>query len=253
MAEEKKSKEQPEKPAWKKSTTRDYYETLLVTMILLNFARIFVFQTFKIPTGSMEDNLLIGDHIVVNKFIYGNEGPPAWARLFPFRDIQRGDIIVFRFPLDPDVDYVKRVVALPGETVEVRDKQVYLDGKKVDQQFAVFADPQVYPNDPALPEQVKVRDNMEPRTVPDGYYFAMGDNRDLSYDSRFWGFVPRTYIKGRPFIVYWSFRAESSTGQPLPLGERIKELVHVAVNFFRKTRWDRMFFIVDSKYHYDGE
>jgi signal peptidase I len=244
-----KPQEEKAGPGFKKSTARDYYETLLVTMVLLNFARIFVFQTFKIPTGSMEDNLLVGDHIVVNKFVYGNEGPPAWAKLHPFREIQRGDIIVFRFPLDPDVDYVKRVIGLPGETVEVRDKQVYVDGKPMTQEFAVFADPQTYPDDPALPEQVRIRDNMPPRVVPPGYYFAMGDNRDLSYDSRFWGFVPRAYIKGRPFMVYWSFRSDSS-GQPLPVGERVKELFHVAVNFFKKTRWDRMFFIVDSKYHY---
>lgn len=243
------TKEKEKAGEFKKSTTRDYYETLLVTMVLLNFARIFVFQTFKIPTGSMEDNLLIGDHIVVNKFVYGNEGPPAWAKLFPFREVQRGDIIVFRFPLDPDVDYVKRVIAVPGETVAIRNKKVFVNGRQLDEPYPIFTDAQVYPADFGLHDQYRLRDQMEPRTVPPGYYFAMGDNRDESYDSRYWGFVPRAYIKGRPFIVYWSFRSKSSP-HAVPAQTRVRELLDVVINFIPKTRWKRMFYIVDSKYHH---
>lgn len=226
-----------EKGEWKKSTLRDYYETLLITMIILNFARVFVFQTFKIPTGSMIDNLLIGDHIVVNKFVYGNEGP--LGDIAPFRKIQRGDIVVFRFPLDPDVDYVKRVVGLPGEVVSISGKGVSINGTPLDEPYAIYRDPLTYTSDPSLPEQFRRRDSMPGYTVPEGHYFVMGDNRDESYDSRYWGTVPREYIKGRPFIVYWSFR-----------GNGMHEVI---TKFITKTRWDRMGFIVDSRYHYEGE
>jgi signal peptidase I len=236
----------------KTSTMREYYESLLIVLILVNFVRIFVFQTFKIPTPSMVDNLLVGDHLVVNKFIYGPKGSPGLDRLLGLRDVRRGDIIVFRFPRQPEVDYVKRVIGLPGDTVMVRDKKVSINGALLYQPYAYFADSTVYPNDPSLPEPYRSRDQFGPVRVPDGTYFAMGDNRDFSYDSRYWGTVPRELIKGKPVLVYWSFR-----GEPPPQGsppiERVKELAGVAIHFFTRTRWDRMFFVVDSRYHYHSE
>jgi signal peptidase I len=120
----------------KKSTVREYYEALLIAVIFVNFARIFAFQAFKIPTGSMEDNLKIGDHIIVNKFIYGPLSPP-WQKLMPAREIRRGDIIVFRYPLQPDTDFVKRVIGLPGDVIEVRDKAVYVNGKALDEPYVI--------------------------------------------------------------------------------------------------------------------
>jgi len=233
----------------KKSTVREYYEALLIAVIFVNFARIFVFQAFKIPTGSMEDNLKVGDHIIVNKFIYG---PGPNLGLLPLRDIKRGDIIVFRYPLQPDTDFVKRVIGMPGDTVSVRDKIVSVNGKALDEAYVVHEDPQVYPLQPALPEPYRSRDQFGPFKVPDGQYFAMGDNRDRSSDSRYWGTVPRTMIKGRAFMVYWSFR-----GQPpppdAPPADRVKELFGVVIHFFTRTRWDRTFLIVDSHYHYHPE
>ena len=234
---------------WKKSTLRDYYETLLITMIILNFARVFAFQTFKIPTGSMIDNLLIGDHLVVNKFVYGNAGSGPLADLFPFREIRRGDIVVFRFPLSPDMDYVKRVVGLPGEVVSIRDKQVFVNGEPIEEPYKIHQDPMIYPSVPGIDEQYRRRDHMPAYTVPPGQYFVMGDNRDLSYDSRYWGSVPREYIKGRPFLVYWSFRSDEETGEPQAGG--VARYVRVIRDFIPNTRWDRMGFIVDSKYHYE--
>lgn len=232
-----------------KSTSREYYEALLIAIIFVNFARIFVFQAFKIPTGSMEDNLKIGDHIIVNKFIYGPEADGPLAALFPLRDVERGDIVVFRYPLQPDTDFVKRVVGMPGETVTIRDKSVYVDGKPLDEPYVVYDDPQVYPDQPALPEPFRSRDHFGPYTIPPGQYFVLGDNRDRSSDSRYWGTVPRSMIKGRAFMVYWSFDRE-----PPPPGspaiERLKELANVVIRFFPDTRWHRTFFIVDSKYHY---
>ena len=233
----------------KKSTVREYYEALLIAVIFVNFARIFVFQAFKIPTGSMEDNLKVGDHIIVNKFIYGPV-PQPWLQYFPLRDIKRGDIIVFRFPLQPETDYVKRVIGLPGDTLMVRDKKLYINGKMLSEPYTVFDDPMVYPPQPALPEPYRSRDQYGPYTVPAEHYFAMGDNRDHSSDSRFWGTVPRSMIKGRAFMVYWSWgrtpppQAEASTASHL------KELFDVVIHFFSGTRWERTFFIVDSKYHF---
>lgn len=244
-----------------KSTAREYYEALLIAIIFVNFARIFVFQAFKIPSGSMEDNLKIGDHIVVNKFIYGPmgsglQGPMGsglqknWRLedLTPLRDVRRGDIVIFRFPRRPADDYVKRVVGVPGDTVSIENKVVFINGKRLDEPYVVHDDGHVYPPSDYLPEVHRYRDQMTPTRIPAGQYFVMGDNRDGSHDSRYWGTVPRTMIKGRAFMVYWSFDWEPSTGTTVR--DRIRELGNVALHFFDRTRWRRTFFIVDSKYHY---
>ena len=236
----------------KKSTAREYYEALLIAVIFVNFARIFVFQAFKIPSGSMEDNLKIGDHIIVNKFIYGPTAGSPLSRLVPIRDIKRGDIIVFRWPLGPDTDFVKRVIGLPGDIIEIRDKKVSVNGRQLSEPYTLFVDEKVYPRQMALPEPYRSRDQFGPYTVAPGSYFAMGDNRDRSNDSRYWGTVPRSMIKGRAFMVYWSFEGEPPP-QGSPLSERIKELVNVVIHFFPNTRWQRTFFIVDSKYHFTPE
>lgn len=231
-----------------KSTVREYYEALLIAILFVNFTRVFVFQAFKIPSGSMEDNLKIGDHIVVNKFIYGPKGNSPLAPLFPLRDIKRGDIIVFRFPEQPDTDFVKRVIGLPGDTVLIRNKKVFINGAALEEPYAVYDDPQVYPDQPALPEPYRSRDHFGPYSVGPGQYFAMGDNRDHSHDSRYWGPVPRGMIKGRAFMVYWSFDAA-----PPPegtAGARMGELWYVVRHFIDKTRWRRTFFIVDKRYHF---
>jgi signal peptidase I len=233
----------------KKSTLREYFEALLIAMIFVNFARIFIFQAFKIPTGSMIDNLLIGDHIVVNKFIYGAPGPAPLDGLFAVREIRRGDIVVFRYPEQPDTDFVKRVIGLPDETIMIRDKTVYVDGVELDEPYVFHADPSVFPEEEELPEPYRSRDQFGPWVVPRGSYFVMGDNRDRSNDSRYWGPVRRELIKGRAFLVYWSYRGVPAA-PGAPPAERLRELAGVAANFFTATRWDRTFLIVDSKHHY---
>ena len=233
----------------KKSTLREYFEALLIAMIFVNFARIFVFQAFKIPTGSMIDNLLIGDHIVVNKFIYGAPGPDLLDGPFALRQIRRGDIVVFRFPEQPDTDFVKRVIALPGETLLIRDKEVVVDGVRLEEPYVLHEDDAVFPAQEGLPEPYRSRDQFGPYVVPRGTYFVMGDNRDRSNDSRYWGPVRRELIKGRAFLIYWSYRGvPASPGAPP--AERLRELAGVATHFFSATRWDRTFMIVDSRYHY---
>jgi signal peptidase I len=232
----------------KKGAWRDNFETLLIALIFLNFARIFVFQSFKIPTGSMIDNLLEGDHLFVNKAIFGNAGPPALEKLMPHREIKRGDIIVFRYPQDRTVDYVKRVIALPGETLQVRDKVVYINGQPLNEPYVYHKYTEILDSSLSLPEQYRMRDQYGPYVVPEGSYFAMGDNRDESYDSRYWGPVKRELIKGRPFMVYWSFK--SARPYDPSLGGTLRGLLDVVLHFFTWTRWDRTFFIVDSRYHY---
>src|SRR5712692_1585426 len=235
----------------KKSTFREYYEALLIAVIFVNFARIFVFQAFKIPTGSMEDNLKVGDHIIVNKFIYG-PAPNSLKGFIPLRDIRRGDIIVFRYPLQPDTDFVKRVIGLPGDVLEIHNKKVFVNGRELNEPYVVHEDRQIYPPQDALPEPYRSRDQFKPYTVPPDHYFAMGDNRDRSSDSRYWGTVPRSMITGRPFMVYWSYKGTPAPPDSPP-SERVRELLGVVVHFFTRTRWDRSFFIVDSRYHYHSE
>ncbi|HSP34758.1 MAG TPA: signal peptidase I, partial [Thermoanaerobaculia bacterium] len=156
---------------------------------------------------------------------------------------------VFRYPLQPDTDFVKRVIGMPGDVVEVRDKKVSINGKPVDEPYVIHEDAQVFPLQPTLPEPYRSRDQFGPYAVPPGSYFAMGDNRDRSSDSRYWGTVPRSMIKGRAFMVYWSFSAPPPPSDSPP-SERLKELAGVVIHFFSQTRWERTFFIVDSKYHF---
>ena len=233
----------------KKSGLRDQYESLVVMLIFLNFVWLFVFQAFKIPTPSMVDNLLVGDHLFVNKFVYGPSKQAWMQKLFGFRDIERGDIIVFRWPVKPEIDYVKRVIGMPGDIVTIVAKKILINGQPLEEGYTIFRDPSIYGAGGDLPEPYRSRDHFGPYVVPPDTYFAMGDNRDESFDSRYWGPVPRSHIKGRPFMVYWSFRSETVSEQQ-SFGEMIRRLGDVVIHFFPKTRWDRMFFIVDSKYHY---
>lgn len=187
----------------KKHIVREYAESILVAVLLALVIRTFVVQAFKIPSGSMEDTLAIGDHILVNKFIYGTKIPFTGTRLLKIRDPRRGDVIVFEYPEDPSKDFIKRVIGLPGDTIQVMDKKVFVNGK-------LFQIPQeVHKEQDLIPEAQNPRDNTKPITIPANAYFVMGDNRDRSYDSRFWGVVKNEKIKGLAFIKYWSWDKEN--------------------------------------------
>ena len=188
-----------EKPAKTKHIVREYAESILVAVLLALVIRTFVVQAFKIPSGSMEDTLAIGDHLLVNKFIYGTKIPFTDTEILKLRDPKQGDVIVFQYPEDPSKDFIKRVVGVPGDVVEVKDKRVYVNGK-------LYANPhEVHKEPDTIPKEMNPRDFKDPVKVPAGNYFVMGDNRDRSYDSRFWGFVSMDKIKGRAFIKYWSW------------------------------------------------
>ena len=231
--------------ATSRSVLREYFEALLIAVIFATFARGYVIQAFKIPTGSMEQNLLIGDHILVNKFVYG-EGISSPARyLLPARTVRRGDVVVFKFPDEPSRDFIKRCIGLPGDRIEIVDKVLHVNGKRVDDGPLVYhSDSRTYPRSPFLHESYRLRDNFGPYTVPEGHLFFMGDNRDNSNDSRFWGPVPESHVKGRAFMVYWSFAGEREPLSWPGYRNKIKHLGNVALGFFTNTRWDRSFRIV---------
>jgi signal peptidase I len=190
------------KPA--KSKLRENVEAIVIAIILALFIRTFVVQAFKIPSGSMEDTLLIGDYILVNKFIYGIKVPFTDYTLIPIEQPKRGDVIVFKYPGDPSKDFIKRVVGVGGDTVLIQNKHVYVNGKLLPDKSAIHIDPRIYP------PGVQIRDNDGPIKVPQGKLFVMGDNRDESNDSRFWGFVDVSAVRGKAFMIYWSWDSENT-------------------------------------------
>jgi signal peptidase I len=209
--------------SYKKSTTREYVESIIIAVILALFIRTWVVQAFKIPSGSMENNLLIGDHLLVDKFVFSPTASSLERALLPVRDVKRGDVIVFKYPVEPERDFIKRVIGLPGETLEVKRKVVYINGQPLTEPYVHFLRPLSGPGSEGG-EPGDVRDDYGPVTVPMGQYFAMGDNRDNSADSRFWGFLPGDYVKGKALMVYWSY--EPSEGN--------------VASFLTGTRWNRL-------------
>ena len=226
---------------FKKSVVREYFESIVIAVILALFVRTWVVQAFKIPTGSMENNLLIGDHLLVNKFMFGPTPLAIGRAVLPVRPIRRGDIVVFKYPDEPDRDFIKRVIGLPGETVEVREKKVYINGQPLVEPYAHFLQPVATASEFREVTSFDVRDRYGPVTVPANQYFVMGDNRDNSQDSRYWGFLPHEYIKGKALVIYWSYEAGQEDIQPEGAGGTLKALGSVFVHFFARTRWDRMF------------
>ncbi|MBI5286715.1 MAG: signal peptidase I [Deltaproteobacteria bacterium] len=201
----------------KKKAIRETIEAIVIALVLALVIRTFVVQAFKIPSSSMEPTLLVGDHILVSKFSYGIQVPkPAMIKVFglpvPFFStevkpwwgkIERGDVIVFRFPGDRSKDYIKRVIGVDGDVIEIIDKQVHINGKPFQDPYGIHLDPIIFPNGSGEP-----RDNFGPFTVPAGSVFVMGDNRDRSYDSRYWGVARMGEVKGKAFIIYWSWNPE---------------------------------------------
>lgn len=245
-----------------KSSTRDTFESLVVTVILAIFGTTFVLQAFKIPTGSMENTLLIGDHLLVNKFVFSPENS-FLRRLLPSRDPRRGDVVVFKFaPSDeqgePGEHFVKRVIGIPGDRIRIFHRQVFVNG-------VAQTEPYVR-HDPAYADILRSGDDFPPPAgeqwdqattawaaeigsdvkngeliVPPSKYFVMGDNREQSWDSRFWGFVSRDVIIGRPVLIYWSFETPHDEYLHNSLNDRISQIVDLIIHFPTKTRWRRTF------------
>ena len=225
---------------FKKSVAREYLESVVVAVILALFIRTFVVQAFKIPTGSMETNLLIGDHLLVNKEVYSPSLGPWESMVLAKRPIRRRDIVVFKFPEDPARDFIKRVIGLPGEAIEIRNKTVYANGKALQEPYAHFIEQPLRAEDPEYALRDDTRDRWGPRVVPEGELLVLGDNRDNSRDSRFWGFLPRANVKGRALLVYWSYDADSQEYQETGTVNWLRSTFRA----FGRTRWDRFFHVI---------
>ena len=190
----------------KKSVAREYFESLVVAVILALFVRTWVFQAFKIPSASMEKGLLVGDHLIVNKMIFAPTLTAVERALLPGRALRRGDVVVFKYPEQPERDFIKRVIGLPGDTLELKRKVIHINGTPIEEPYANYAD---LPS--ATPNADDRREQYGPVTVPPHQYFMMGDNRDNSEDSRYWGFMPESYVKGKALFIYFAMGPTSSS------------------------------------------
>jgi signal peptidase I len=234
---------------------RGFIAEWTVTIILLLFGTTTLVQAFVIPTGSMEDTLLIGDHLLVDKLAYAPPGPVT-KHLLPYDDVKRGDIIVFRYPVDIKQTFVKRVIGVPGDRIKLINKQVWLNGRKLDEPYVYHKTEYMdsyrdnFPSEPNAHVAESAVDMLERHVVngevvvPPNSYFAMGDNRDSSLDSRYWGFVPRENIIGKPLIIYWSYDAPTEALASPGLG--LDHLRDLTLHFFTKTRWGRTFMLIHS-------
>ncbi|MFQ5662684.1 MAG: signal peptidase I [Terriglobia bacterium] len=243
----------------KTSTLREYVDSLLVTVILALFGTTFLLQAFKIPSSSMEETLLVGDHLLVNKFIFA--GPPDdGGSLLPYRAVRRGDIVVFKYPFPPYTHFVKRVIGLPGDRLKIVRQQVYVNGEPLAEPYKVhrrrsfaghFQDnfPSrdtdfLYALEPEWAAEVAAWTSGDELLIPPDKYFVLGDNRDNSQDSRYWGFVNRKNIIGRPLLIYWSFDASQHRARPSSRRNRMAAAWDTFIHFFSRTRWKRLLHMV---------
>lgn len=258
MKQEKSPSAEAETPANKKSERKAEHQRgtiaeWTVTILLLLFGTTTLVQAFVIPTGSMKETLLIGDHLLVDKLTYAPPGSLS-KFLLPYEEVQRGDIIVFRYPIDLSQTFVKRVIGVPGDRIKIVNKDVFINGERLDEPYKEHKSDLIdsyrdnFPGEPNVrlypPAQEMLEQHVEDGwlVVPPHSYFAMGDNRDESLDSRYWGFVPRTHIIGKPLIIYWSY--DAPTDRLVSSTINIDHLLDLAQNFFVKTRWKRTFMLI---------
>ena len=203
MKEKAQKREMPLNKFFKGIVNRENVEAIIIALVLALFIRTFVVQAFKIPSGSMEPTLLIGDHILVNKFIYGITIPFTDFKIAQIYNPKRNDVVVFKFPGDPSKDFIKRVIAIEGDQVQIKDKRIFINGIPINDKYGVYREKRIIKGEAGQAN----RDNYGPQKVPPNKLFVMGDNRDRSYDSRFWGFVDVKKVKGKAFLIYWSWES----------------------------------------------
>jgi signal peptidase I len=243
MGKERKEKEQKKAAAWLSQAWAEWIKPMGISLCFVLFFTTYVAQATQVPSESMKPTILAGDHFFLDKLAFPGNYPAFLRPYLPDREIRRGKIIAFKTQEknSPIPFLIKRVIGLPGEILEIRDKTVWIDGRLMDEPYVHFTDPTIFHKVSGLPETYWRRDNFGPFAIPPNCYFMMGDNRDGSYDSRFWGTVPKQDIIGRPFLnlVYWSFEIEPLAVPPQTLGENLRDYANVALHFFEKTRWRR--------------
>ena len=230
-----------EEPA--QSTLREYFLTTVVCTIFALFVTTYVVHPMTVPTPSMEPTIMVGDRLLIDKFTVRNGFLEAGLPVSPVHSVERGDILVFKFPEDPEVLYVKRLIGLPGETIAIQDKQVYINGQPLDEPYKHHSDSMTYQRR-RLPHGFMgdfQRDNYGPVQIPADHFFMMGDNRDNSADSRYWSFLPKSYVVGRPLLVFWSYQDDPTAHTRTDYIQLYAERV---IHFFSKTRWSRTFHFI---------
>ena len=223
-----------------KGKLREWCESLAGTIVFVLVFTSFVAQATQVPTESMKPTILVGDHFFLDKIAFPGNFPRALRPYLPHRTIRRGDIIAFKSPVDPNIPFVKRVIGVPGDTIEIRRKNLYVNGQKQDEPYKIHVDSSVYGNDSWTPQEWAIRDNYGPKVVPHDKLFVMGDNRDNSQDSRYWGFADLDSIIGKPLFVYWSYESDPYVPGERSFREWVLGYVSVGMHFFDRTRWFRI-------------
>lgn len=219
---------------------REYFELIVETAVFVFFVMTYVVQASQVPTGSMENTMLIGDFLLINKIVHAEPAFPLEENILPRKDIARYDVVVFKSLEEPAKDLVKRVIATEGDTIEIKDKQVYVNGNPIAENYKLHKDSQIFSNQGYFRYDEAIRDNFGPVEVPPDHAFVMGDNRDESYDSRYWGFLPLDQIKGRPWVIWFSYRAEKNAHLKTHVRDRLSRLVQ----YIPRARWNRIFNVI---------
>ena len=228
-----------------KSQLREWIESLAFTIIFVLIFTSFVAQATQVPTESMKPTIMVGDHFFLDKLAFVANYPEVLRPYLPRRSLDRGDIVAFRSPTQGDIPFVKRLIAVPSDIVEIRDKNVFVNAEQLDEPYKIHVDSSVYRKDPWTPSELQARDNYGPVTLPENSYFVMGDNRDNSNDSRYWGFIRSEDIIGKPLFIYWSYQSDPYVPGRRSWRQRIAGYFSIAAHFFDRTRWFRMGMIID--------
>ncbi len=232
----------PELPSRRprKSQIREWIESLAFTVLFVLIFTRFIAQATQVPTESMKPTIMVGDHFFLDKLVFPANYPTQVRPYLPERSLERGDIVAFRAPTQGDIPFVKRLIGTPGDVIEIHDKRVRINGIEIEEPYKIHVDGNIYEDQPWTPHEYVIRDNYGPVTLPENAYFVMGDNRDNSNDSRYWGFIGREDIIGKPMFIYWSYAGDTYVPGRRTIGDRLQSYLSVVGHFFTRTRWFRM-------------
>jgi signal peptidase I len=230
----------PPLPRPGKSQIREWIESLAFTVLFVLIFTRFIAQATQVPTESMKPTIMVGDHFFLDKLAFPANYPTQVRPYLPERSLERGNIVAFRAPVQGDIPFVKRLIGTPGDVIEIRNKRVWINGAEIEEPYKIHVDGNLYENHPWTPHEYLIRDNYGPVTLGENAYFVMGDNRDNSNDSRYWGFIGREDIIGKPMFVYWSYAGDTYAPGRRTIIDRVASYASIVGHFFTRTRWFRM-------------